>query len=37
MELESTDPIVNDHLGDVLWMLGKKKGGSISMEKITFI
>ena len=24
MELESTDPIVNDHLGDVLWMLGRK-------------
>ena len=32
MELESTDPIVNDHLGDVLWMLGRK-GGEISMEK----
>jgi predicted negative regulator of RcsB-dependent stress response len=24
MEIESTDPIVNDHLGDVLWMLGRK-------------
>ena len=33
MELESTDPIVNDHLGDVLWMLGRKREAKFQWKK----
>ncbi|MDC3107905.1 tetratricopeptide repeat protein [Paracoccaceae bacterium] len=33
MELESTDPIVNDHLGDVLWMLGRKREAQFQWKK----
>ena len=33
MELESTDPIVNDHLGDVLWMLGRKMEAKFQWKK----
>ena len=33
MELESTDPIVNDHLGDVLWMLGRKREARFQWKK----
>ncbi len=33
MELESTDPIVNDHLGDVLWMLGRKMEARFQWQK----
>ena len=37
MELESTDPIVNDHLGDVLWMLGRKREAKFQWKKsLTF-
>ena len=25
IELEPSDPIVNDHLGDILWMIGRKR------------
>ena len=25
VELEPHDPIVNDHLGDILWMIGRKR------------
>ena len=25
IELEPTDPVVNDHLGDVLWKVGRKR------------
>ena len=33
MEIESTDPIVNDHLGDVLWMLGRKREAKFQWKK----
>ena len=33
MELESTDPIVNDHLGDVLWMVGRKREAKFQWKK----
>ena len=33
MDLESTDPIVNDHLGDVLWMLGRKREAQFQWKK----
>lgn len=33
MELESTDPIVNDHLGDVLWTLGRKMEAKFQWKK----
>ena len=33
MDLESTDPIVNDHLGDVLWMLGRKREAEFQWKK----
>ncbi len=33
MEIESTDPIVNDHLGDVLWMLGRKREAQFQWKK----
>ena len=33
MELESTDPIVNDHLGDILWMLGRKREAKFQWKK----
>ncbi len=33
MEIESTDPIVNDHLGDVLWMLGRKREANFQWKK----
>ena len=25
IELEPEDPIVNDHLGDILWKVGRKR------------
>jgi len=33
MEIESTDPIVNDHLGDVLWKLGRKREAKFQWKK----
>ena len=33
MEIESTDPVVNDHLGDVLWMLGRKREAKFQWKK----
>ena len=33
MEIDSTDPIVNDHLGDVLWMLGRKREAKFQWKK----
>ncbi len=33
MEIESTDQIVNDHLGDVLWMLGRKREAKFQWKK----
>ncbi len=33
MDIESTDPIVNDHLGDVFWMLGRKREAKFQWKK----
>ena len=33
MELESLDPIVNDHLGDTFWKLGRKREARFQWKK----
>ena len=33
IQLEPHDPIVNDHLGDVLWMIGRKREAAFQWQR----
>ena len=33
IELEPEDPIVNDHLGDILWKIGRKREAYFQWKK----
>jgi hypothetical protein len=33
VELLPTDPIINDHLGDVYWMVGRKREARFQWER----
>ena len=36
IQLEPHDPVVNDHLGDVLWMIGRKREAAFQWRRALF-